>query len=76
MVAIIVEGGKVREVLSEVPGEALVIDLDTDGSDESRLSPADLPDGERVIANLEGFNVTVNPLFIAALKSQLTSAKP
>ena len=75
MVTIIMEGGHIREILSDVPGEAVVIDLSGGENGEGRVVPTSLPEGERVIAHAEGLAMTVNPIFISALKSRLTSAK-
>lgn len=75
MVAIIVEGGVVREILSETSGEAVVIDMDVRGTGKQALSTVPLPEGEKVIANLEELPITANPLFIGALRSRITDAK-
>jgi len=74
MVTIIMEGGHIREILSDVPGKAVVIDLSSGENGEGRLIPTSLSEGERVIAHAEGLEMTVNPIFISALKSRLTSA--
>ena len=76
MVAIIIENGAIQEVLSDSPGEAVVIDLNVESTSKGRLSSAWLPDGEKVIAHVEGLQMTLNPIFISALKSRLSAAQP
>ena len=76
MVAIIVEGGIVREIISETPGEAVVIDMDLTALGKPGPAPVALPEGERLIANLEERPITANPLFIGALRGRITEARP
>lgn len=76
-IAIIIEGGLVRQVLAEAPADVITLDLDTEGAFSSDLTRVPVPDelGKWSMqdAYVNQFPVGVQPDYLRALERELST---
>jgi len=62
-VTVILDGGLVQEVITDVDADYVVIDLDTQGAENEEITQIDFPSGRKSPAYIHLSDGTTNPQF-------------